>query len=386
MYYDFYHLKQDPFAEAPDPEFLFLSRSHKAALHAMICGLEEHQPVIAISGEAGLGKTTILQVMQERIQQQGVQTIVLPSPNCSFRQVFTLLCHECGLTTNATHPTAIHSLLQQALQQGRQNGWQVVLIIDDAHQMPVETLASVLWLSDGQTPQGESVLPTILAGLPQLQQTLQLPQLSPLQQRPAVQVMLTPLSEVESLAYIRHRLTKVLMPEDALLSAGAVKRVIRAARGNPRVLNMLCTRLLTVGATRQQKPVSARMAREVLAGMPTQRKWTGMPWRRGLSAGLLLGMGLMSPPARMPPHPTGHQARVVAPMHTAHFHSQPEAATVTINGTVVGETPVTTPLRLGSHTIVVEKTGHTRIQYSIMLDRSGESHFSHELQVDRSEW
>jgi general secretion pathway protein A len=110
-----------------------------------------------------------------------------------------------------------------------------------------------------------------------------LPQLSSLQQRPVVQVTLAPLTDEESLEYIRHRLTKVLMPEDAVLSSGALKRLIRAARGNPRALNTLCARLLTAGATRQQKPVSAGMAREVLANRAARRKWAGFPWKKALT-------------------------------------------------------------------------------------------------------
>lgn len=292
MYYDFYHLKQNPFAEAPDPEFLFLSRSHKTALYAIICGLEAHQGLMAIFGAAGLGKTTILQVMQERIQQQLGQTIWLVSSQSSGSDALTMVSQACGLAGESADPATLYSRLQQTLLQGRKNGWRVVLIIDDAHQIPVPTLESALWLSDLRTPTGEPLLPIVLAGLPALQDTLNLTPFRPLKKRLAVRVSLTPLTAEESLMYIRHRLTKVLMPEDALFTAGALKRVMRAARGNPRALNTLCTKLLIVGALRQQRPISAAVAREMLADSAVQNSRTAIRWGRTITTGLLLGVGL----------------------------------------------------------------------------------------------
>src|SRR5262245_40366214 len=113
MYYDFYHLKQNPFAEAPDPEFLFLSRSHKTVLHAIIRGLEGEQGLMAVFRAAGLGKTILLRVVQERIHQQLGQTILLPSANCTFSTLLTTLCRECGLNVDSASPATLLDQLQE---------------------------------------------------------------------------------------------------------------------------------------------------------------------------------------------------------------------------------------------------------------------------------
>jgi general secretion pathway protein A len=529
MYYDFYHLKQNPFAEAPDPAFLFLGRGHKTVLHAIIRALEEQQGLIAVFGAAGLGKTILLRAVQERLHQQLGQTILLRPANCTFSTMLTTLCEECGLNAGSASPATMLGDLRQTLLHGHKSGWRVVVMIDDAHQMPASTFASLLQLSELQTPLGEPLLPIVFTGVPALQRILNLPQFRPLKKRLAVRVTLHAMTTEESLSYVRHRLTKVLMPEDALFTAGALKRIVRMAQGNPRALNMLCSNLLSAGALRQQKPVPVAIAREVLAGLQTQHAGRGIRWGKCVATALALVAGLwwgwqgkaVSPqpfhqvlepapggpgspvpadllsgsmPAQDVPAPTPKlapkqtlpkrpvaptayntpqqlaaevpalptrdpavpplppaathsappapivpqattvpqlrtldrqrwrasettgsgasspatawpqavrrvaqeerpsvagataQQEVVAtvPVHTVHFHSLPEAATVTINGKVRGRTPVMMQLPMGSYTIVVEKAGHSSKNYRLDLQSAGESHLYHDLPSDFS--
>src|SRR4029453_18830126 len=149
------------------------------------------------------------------------------------------------------------------------NGRPVVLLIDEAHQIPVQTLEGFLQLLAFQTCMEDKLFQIVLAGLPELQRKLNLPQLHALKERLAVHITLAPLTPDESLAYICHRLTKVLMPEDELFTAGALKRIVRSAHGNPRVLNTLCSNMLITSSLRQQKPISVQIAREVIADMET---------------------------------------------------------------------------------------------------------------------
>jgi len=83
MYLDFYNLKKAPFHITPDPEFLFLSPSHKAALGALVYGIEERQGFVALVGEVGLGKTTILRSYLERVDQSQLKTIYIFNSNVS---------------------------------------------------------------------------------------------------------------------------------------------------------------------------------------------------------------------------------------------------------------------------------------------------------------
>lgn len=289
MFYDFYRLKQNPFAEIPDLDFLFLSRRHKAALHAMIRGLEEPKRCMVLVGEAGLGKTMLLQVIQERIQQQQSQLVWLSNPKLSFHEVLTLLCQECGVSTTTNDPAERLAELKTTLLQGRQHGWRVILLLDDAHAMPAATLTQVFQLSELAAPDGTALLPLILAGRPLLQRSIPLPAWPFQRQQAVLLASLKPLSMAESLAYIRHRLTKVLMPDDALFTAEALKTVLRAARGNPRALNTLCSCLLMTGAMRQQKPVSAELAMEALADITGRTSRPDLQRYGIIAAGLAFG-------------------------------------------------------------------------------------------------
>src|SRR5712692_4868068 len=97
MYLDFYHLKKAPFHITPDPEFLFLSPSHKAALGSIIYGIEERQGFVAIIGEVGLGKTTIVRSYLERVDQKLLKTIYIFNANVSFRGLLQTIYREFRL-------------------------------------------------------------------------------------------------------------------------------------------------------------------------------------------------------------------------------------------------------------------------------------------------
>jgi type II secretory pathway predicted ATPase ExeA len=289
MYHDFYHLKHNPFEAEPNPEFLFLSRSHKMVFHALIRGMEESRSLMSLTGGPGLGKTIILRAVQARIQQQLSQTVCFISARTAPPQILTTVCQECGLADVPDHPTTQLHELRQLLWQGQHNGWRVILMIDDAHLLPELTWKSLLPLLEWQNPQEKPLLPVILTALPAWQQQCKQPLLRPLQARQAVQVTLRPLSTAESLEYIRHRLTRVLMPEDALFTAGAIKCILRAARGNPHELNMLCDSILAAGAMQRQKPVSAAVAQEVITDGQVAYTTTVGEWGKTFLAGLLLG-------------------------------------------------------------------------------------------------
>src|SRR5215470_15858830 len=97
MYLDFYALKKSPFHITPDPEFLFLSPSHKAALGALAYGIEERQGFVVLVGEVGLGKTTILRSYLERVDSGRLKPIYTFNSNVSFSELLQTIGRECGI-------------------------------------------------------------------------------------------------------------------------------------------------------------------------------------------------------------------------------------------------------------------------------------------------
>ena len=292
MYNNFYHLKLDPFADAPDPNFLFLSPSHKAALCAIGRGVTDRQGIGAIIGAVGVGKTAILRAYEESLKPQHYTVIRLFYPKISMPDLLKIIGFECGLPSVPDDPQAMITQLSQVLLAEHNHGRRVVLIIDEAQALPVQTLAELLLLANLQAPTGAHLLHIVLAGLPALRWMLRRPALRPLKKRLAYCVTLAPLTVGESLAYIRRRLAKALVFEDELFTPGALKQIIRYAQGNPRILNILCANALITGELRQQQRISPLVVREVIAKHGDKRLPLLWQWGTVAAAALLLVAGL----------------------------------------------------------------------------------------------
>lgn len=287
MYLDFYLLKKEPFHVTPDPEFLFLSPSHKAALRALVYGVEERQGFVALLGEVGLGKTTILRSYLERVDQSQLKPIHLIHPNLSFRELLHTLCQECGLegtTENIAETiTRLHHVLIGEYQQGR----NVALLVDEAQHMPLETLEQLLLLSNLETST-QKLLQIVLVGQPEFEAKLNAQALRQLKQRLVIRATIVPLTAEESRDYILYRLAKVRLADNPIFTRGALQAIITQAQGIPRVLNTLCTNALIQGFVNGQPRISVKIAQEVIAeytGKKPRQGWR--PWVAVAVAGAL---------------------------------------------------------------------------------------------------
>lgn len=291
MYLDFYLLKKEPFHITPDPEFLFLSPSHKAALTALVYGVEERQGFVALLGEMGLGKTTILRSYLERVDQSQLKPIHLLHPNLSFRELLYTLCQECGLEgtteTIAETITRLHHVLIGEYQQGR----NVALLVDEAQHMPLETLEQLLLLSNLETST-QKLLQIVLVGQPEFEAKLNAQALRQLKQRLVIRATIVPLTAEESRDYILYRLAKVRLVDNPIFTRGALQAIITQAQGIPRVLNILCTNALIQGFVNGQPRISVKIAQEVIAeytGKKPRQRWR--PWVAVAGALALLAVG-----------------------------------------------------------------------------------------------
>ena len=287
MYLDFYLLGKAPFHITPDPEFLFLSPSHKAALRALVYGVEERQGFVALLGEVGLGKTTILRSYLERVDQSQIKPIHLLHPKLSFLELLHTLCQECGLegtTENIAETiTRLHHVLIKEYQQGR----NVALLVDEAQHMPLETLEQLLLLSNLETST-QKLLQIVLVGQPEFEAKLNAQALRQLKQRLVIRATIAPLTAEESRDYILYRLAKVRPVGDPIFTRGALQAIITQAQGIPRVLNILCTHALIQGFVYGQRRISVKIAQEVIAeytGKKPRQGWR--PWVAVAVAGAL---------------------------------------------------------------------------------------------------
>ena len=296
MYLTFYGLKKEPFHTTPDPNFLYLSPSHKEAMGAIIYGIEKRKGFIAIFGEVGVGKTTIIRAYLEKTNDRKQKTVYVLNPMVSFHGLLTEIFRSLDLTPSHDDSAEMVNQLQEALIQEYRSDSTVVLVIDEAQNMPVKTLEQLRLLSNLETST-DKLLQIVLIGQPELHTLLDHPSLKSLQQRIAMRATIQPLKQKESQAYIEHRVALASMTGAPIFTQGAMNLIIREAEGIPRRLNILCDNALITGYGRQRKPVSVQEVKEILTDMNGSRFSYLMKWSIGVAAAILLGIAtfLVSP-------------------------------------------------------------------------------------------
>jgi len=319
MYLGFYGFAKEPFNITPDPEFLYFSPSHKEAFAAVTYGIENRKGFIVLTGEVGTGKTTILRSYLDRADRDEIECVYVFDPNLSFPDLLRLLLHEMGHEIAQREATWMLQWLHWSLVRRYQSGRNVAVIIDEAQNIPVETLEQLRMLSNLETTK-EKLVQIVLVGQPELKKKLDLESLRQLKQRIAVRATLQPLTREESREYLRHRVEQASARLDDVFAPAAVKAMVRYGKGIPRRLNIVASNALLTGYGSQRRPVTARIVREVIAELEgtSLRPW--MKWVAGAFAALLVVFGLsfglsrMMPPEAAPyPPPPAAQPSAPAP-------------------------------------------------------------------------
>ena len=150
MYTDFFGLREKPFTLSPDPRYLFLSGSHREALAHLLYGIEEGEGFIAITGEVGTGKTTLCRTLLERLGSS-TEVAFLFNPIGSGLELLQTIAREFGLETGDAGRAELNDRLNRFLLQKKHEGRRVLLSVDEAHDLSVETLEEIRLLSNLET-------------------------------------------------------------------------------------------------------------------------------------------------------------------------------------------------------------------------------------------
>ncbi len=277
MYQDFYHLDKEPFHITPDPEFLFLSPSHKQALGSITYGVKNRKGFIVITGEVGVGKTTILRSYLEKVVNQNTKVIYIFNASVTFRNLLRTIYKELGIPVKTDDVVEMLNSLYQILMEEYKQGNTVLLIVDEAQNMPIETLENLRMLSNLETSK-DKLLQIVLIGQAEFETILGLYRLRQLKQRVVIHSTILPLSDEESMAYIKHRLAKAASNGSSVFTRGALKRIIKEAQGVPRNLNILCDNALITGFGYKRKPVNTKIVKEVIADFSGEEKPSLLNW------------------------------------------------------------------------------------------------------------
>src|SRR4030042_4521994 len=217
-------------------------------------GVEQRKGFVAIIGEVGVGKTTILRSYLEEINKQQLKIIYIFNTNVSFNGLLKTICQELELSAKTDDSFEMVNRLHQWLISEYREGRNVVLIIDEAQNMPVKTLENLRMLSNIETST-DKLIQIVLVGQPELEQKLNLKALRQLNQRIAIKSTIATLTKQESLDYIKHRLALVAAEDATVFTTGAMNRIAKKAKGIPRTINILCDNALITGYGYQKQPV-----------------------------------------------------------------------------------------------------------------------------------
>lgn len=277
MYLDYYGLEKEAFHISPDPEFLFLSPSHKEALAVILYGIEKRTGFMLITGGVGLGKTTILRSALERVDKERIKIILLFNPIISYTNLVKTIYRELEMDLPSSGDAFdIEEGLHLGLIEQYKNDRTVVLIIDEAQNLPTETLERLRMLSNLETDK-EKLIQIILIGQePELDNMLDSVQLRQIKQRIAVRARIVQLTDKESKEYIVHRLRRAGCTGNVPFTDRALKTVVRHSKGIPRTINIVCDNALITGYGYRKKRVAPGIVKEVirdLQGIPRRALW-----------------------------------------------------------------------------------------------------------------
>lgn len=244
MYEAFYGFKEKPFSILPDPSFLYFSATHTMAYAMLDYGVASRAGFTVITGEVGCGKTTLVLHMIDKLGPD-VRVGMLSNTHQNFGELLQWVLMAFGLPYEGKSKVRLLEDFNQFLVNEYHEGRRTILIIDEAQNLQPDTLEELRMLSNINTYK-DQLLQLVLIGQPRLRGLLRRPDLLQFAQRVSSDYHLKPLSNAEAAQYLTHRM-RVAGRDEPLFTNDATALLHRAARGVPRVMNVLADTILFCG-------------------------------------------------------------------------------------------------------------------------------------------
>jgi type II secretory pathway predicted ATPase ExeA len=293
LYLEHFGLREPPFRITPHTDFFFDGADRGATLEALLYAIQHEEGIVKVVGEVGSGKTLLCRVLIERLPKH-VETIYLANPSFTRDEILYAVAEELKIEFSRERATIALRALQDRLINSYAEGRRTVILIDEAHAMPEETLEQVRLLSNLETSR-HKLLQIVLFGQPELEEVLGFPNLRQLKDRITHSFRMRPLSREEAAHYLSFRMRAAGYRGPDVFAPDAVARIARASGGLTRRINILADKALLAAFSEGAHGVTAREARAAIADSEFAPTWRARRpltayWAIGV-AGLALGLG-----------------------------------------------------------------------------------------------
>jgi general secretion pathway protein A len=292
MYEDYYGFTEKPFSLTPDPKYLYKSEPHANAFELLQYAIRRREGFIVVTGDIGTGKTTLCRAVMGQLDRKTFTALVL-NPFLSEEDLLRLILQDFGVVSRdeikrgrltGVSKQELIDTLNEFLLSLLPLGASAVLILDEAQNLPRQTLEQIRILSNLETDK-EKLLQIVLVGQLNLKDVLRAADLRQLDQRVSIRYELRPLTREESAAYIAHRLAIAGGGGAVSFTPAALDLVYRCSGGIPRLMNLVCDRALLCGYSERSARILPEMVRKAARSLDLafpRRSISG--WFRGQAA------------------------------------------------------------------------------------------------------
>lgn len=243
MYLYHFGLTELPFTLTPNTSFFLALEPHNEALAVLMTALKTGEGFIKVIGEVGTGKTLLCRKLLNEIPEHFF-TAYIPNPYLNPDELRRAVAIELGVKqAQRMSVQLLTQRIQNRLLELHANGHSVVLILDEAQALPEQSLEALRLFTNLET-ETRKLLQVVLFAQPELDQRLAQTEFRQLRQRITFSYKLRPMKAEEVQQYIQHRLQVAGYKGAVLFSASLCKKITKASQGIPRVVNILCHKML----------------------------------------------------------------------------------------------------------------------------------------------
>jgi MSHA biogenesis protein MshM len=256
MYHSHFGLNQSPFSITPNPAFFYSGSKRGDILDALIYAVTHGEGIIKVTGEVGSGKTMLCRML-EGLMPAHVEVIYLVNPTLSREEVMFTIAGELAIPTEGKRPDEVIRLLHQDLISKHINGKQVVLLVEEAQAMPLETLEEIRLFSNLETAH-HKLLQIVLFGQPELDVSLNLPSMRQLKERITHSFIVPPMTASLIPEFLMFRMRAAGYHGPNVFTKGAIKRLAKVSEGIVRRINILADKALLAAFADNTHAVEAK--------------------------------------------------------------------------------------------------------------------------------